>query len=64
MYVFSALFFSSLLSLFFCRDNNQVCESTLSPVEDSRCQEYTKKDYHDLGDLFKGHLGGCRSTWL
>ena len=22
------------------------------------------EDYHDLGDLFKGHLGCCRSTWL
>ena len=22
------------------------------------------EDCHDLGDLFKGHLGGCRSTWL
>ena len=20
--------------------------------------------YHDLGDLFKGHLGCCRSTWV
>ena len=22
------------------------------------------EDYHDLGDLFKGYLGCCRSTWL
>ena len=22
------------------------------------------EDYHDLGDLFKGHLGCCRSTWV
>ena len=29
-YGFSALFFTSLLSPFFLRDNNQVCERTLS----------------------------------
>ena len=22
------------------------------------------EDYNDLGDLFKGHLECCRSTWL
>ena len=41
-YVFSALFFTSLLFPSSLRDHNQVCERILSPVGDSRCRGYTK----------------------
>ena len=46
-YVLSAMFFTSLISLCFCEDNNQVCERTLS-CKDSRCQGYTKTLAHSL----------------
>ena len=50
----------------------------LDPGEDSEMEPFDRwteirrrfkcilwlEDYHDLGDLFKGHLGCCRFTWV
>ena len=62
--VFSGLFFTSVIFPSLLRDNNQVCERTLSPVGDSRCQGCTTIPDAELKEFRPNHHAAGPDTHL